>query len=123
MDSAAEKRGLRFAHFLQTNLISYTPRGMMSSTECLVARLAPPWTTLTSIVNCFLGGAEAYTKLWTQRLGEAKSARIEIGVIAVLLEADRKTSTGAGNSVKGQLVAQFLSRQLGMDLFVSQPEI
>jgi glutaminase len=30
---------------------------------------------------------------------------------------------GTGNSVKGQLVAQFLSRQLGMDLFVSQPEI
>jgi glutaminase len=30
---------------------------------------------------------------------------------------------GAGNSVKGQLVAKFLSRQLGMDLFVSQPEI
>jgi glutaminase len=30
---------------------------------------------------------------------------------------------GAGNSVKGQLVAQFLSRQLGMDLFVSKPEI
>jgi len=28
----------------------------------------------------------------------------------------------AGNSVKGQLVAQFLSQQLGMDLFVSQPE-
>jgi glutaminase len=29
----------------------------------------------------------------------------------------------AGNSVKGQLVAKFLSHQLGMDLFVSQPEI
>jgi len=28
----------------------------------------------------------------------------------------------AGNSVKGQLVARFLSQQLGMDLFVSQPE-
>lgn len=28
----------------------------------------------------------------------------------------------AGNSVKGQLVAQFLSQRLGMDLFVSQPE-
>jgi glutaminase len=27
----------------------------------------------------------------------------------------------AGNSVKGQLVAQFLSQRLGMDLFVSQP--
>lgn len=28
----------------------------------------------------------------------------------------------AGNSVKGQLVAKFLSRQLGMDLFVSRPQ-
>jgi glutaminase len=28
---------------------------------------------------------------------------------------------GAGNSVKGQLVAKFLSQRLGMDLFVSQP--
>jgi glutaminase len=29
----------------------------------------------------------------------------------------------AGNSVKGQLVARFLSQQLGMDLFVSKPEV
>lgn len=29
----------------------------------------------------------------------------------------------AGNSVKGQLVAKFLSQELGMDLFVSQPEV
>jgi glutaminase len=29
----------------------------------------------------------------------------------------------AGNSVKGQLVARFLSQCLGMDLFVSQPEV
>jgi len=29
----------------------------------------------------------------------------------------------AGNSVKGQLVAKYLSRRLGMDLFVSQPEV
>jgi glutaminase len=28
----------------------------------------------------------------------------------------------AGNSVKGQLVARFLSQRLGMDLFVSKPE-
>jgi glutaminase len=28
----------------------------------------------------------------------------------------------AGNSVKGQLVAKFLSQRLGMDLFVSKPE-
>jgi glutaminase len=29
----------------------------------------------------------------------------------------------AGNSVKGQLVARFLSQRLGMDLFVSQPAV
>jgi len=29
----------------------------------------------------------------------------------------------AGNSVKGQLVAKFLSQQMGMDLFVSKPEV
>jgi len=29
----------------------------------------------------------------------------------------------AGNSVKGQLVAKFLSQHLGMDLFVSKPEV
>jgi glutaminase len=29
----------------------------------------------------------------------------------------------AGNSVKGQLVAKFLSQRLGMDIFVSRPEV
>jgi glutaminase len=29
----------------------------------------------------------------------------------------------AGNSVKGQLVAKFLSQQLGLDLLVSQPGV
>ncbi len=29
----------------------------------------------------------------------------------------------AGNSVKGQLAARFLSQRLGMDLFVSNPEV
>ena len=29
----------------------------------------------------------------------------------------------AGNSVKGQLVAKFLSRRLGMDLLVPKPEV
>ncbi len=38
-----------------------------------------------------------------------------LGTFAPLLDA-------AGNSVKGQLVAKFLSESLGMDLFVSQPE-
>jgi glutaminase len=28
----------------------------------------------------------------------------------------------AGNSIKGQLAARFLSRRLGLDLFASEPE-
>lgn len=39
-----------------------------------------------------------------------------LGTFAPLLD-------GAGNSVKGQLVAKFLSQGLGLDLFVSKPEI
>jgi glutaminase len=38
-----------------------------------------------------------------------------VGVFSPLLDK-------AGNSVKGQLVARFLSQALGMDLFVSKPE-
>ena len=38
-----------------------------------------------------------------------------LGTFAPLLDE-------AGNSVKGQLVARFLSRRLGLDLFVSQPD-
>ena len=38
-----------------------------------------------------------------------------LGTFSPLLDA-------AGNSVKGQLVARFLSEQLGMGLFVSKPE-
>ncbi|HYN58745.1 MAG TPA: glutaminase [Rubrivivax sp.] len=37
-----------------------------------------------------------------------------LGTFAPLLDA-------AGNSVKGQLVAKFLSQELGMDPFVSKP--
>ncbi|MGL9721787.1 glutaminase A [Symbiopectobacterium sp.] len=37
-----------------------------------------------------------------------------LGTFAPLLD-------GAGNSVKGQLAARFLSRSLGMDMFVSEP--
>lgn len=39
-----------------------------------------------------------------------------LGTFAPLLDK-------AGNSVKGQLVAKYLSQRLGMDLFVSKPEV
>jgi glutaminase len=64
---------------------------------------------------------------WLYDIGLPGKSGIGGGIVAV---APGKGGFGtfappldaAGNSVKGQLAAQFLSRQLGMDLFVSQPE-
>ena len=87
MDSAAEKRGLRFAHYLQTNLISYSP----AWNDVIYGMFSGSIGTSMDYPNVhrklFRGGAEAYTKLWTQRLCEAKAAGIDIGVIAVLHQA------------------------------------
>ena len=87
MDSAAAKRGLRFVHYLQTNLISYSP----AWNEVIHGMFSGSIGTSMDYPNVhrklFRGGAEAYTELWTQRLGEAKAAGIEIGVIAVLHRA------------------------------------
>jgi hypothetical protein len=43
--------------------------------------------------------------------------RFRLPLMGILVPLDK-----TGNSVKGQLVAGFLSRRLGMDLFVSAPE-
>ena len=72
---------------------------------------------------------------------EPTAIRIQLGAIFVSLELSRSTwlitsvSPGkgglgtfappldeAGNSVRGQLAAAFLSRRLGLDLFVSEPD-
>lgn len=64
---------------------------------------------------------------WLYNIGLPGKSGIGGGIVAV---SPGKGGLGtfappldpAGNSVKGQLVARFLSEQLGMDLFVSQPE-
>jgi uncharacterized protein len=84
MDRAASERGLRFTHFLQTNLISYSPawndvlHGMFNSS------LGTSMDFPNAHRKLFKGGAEGYTALWTQRLQEARDAGIKVGVIAVL---------------------------------------
>ena len=57
-------------------------------------------------------GCRARVARWRDRHGLARQGRP--GAFAPRLDA-------AGNSVKGQLAAAFLSRQLGLDLFVSAP--
>ena len=65
---------------------------------------------------------------WLYEIGLPGKSGIGGGIVAV---SPGKGGLGtfappldqAGNSVKGQLVAKFLSQRLGMDLFVSQPEV
>jgi glutaminase len=65
---------------------------------------------------------------WLYDIGVPGKSGIGGGIVAV---APGKGGLGtfaprldaAGNSLKGQLAARFLSRRLGMDLFVSKPEV
>ncbi|MDB6153062.1 MAG: hypothetical protein JWL90_1515 [Chthoniobacteraceae bacterium] len=87
MNRAAAARGRRFTHFLQTNLVSYSP----AWDEVLHGMFGGSLGTSMDFPNVhrklFKGGAEAYTTLWTRRLGEARAAGIKVGVIAVLHQA------------------------------------
>lgn len=64
---------------------------------------------------------------WLYDIGLPGKSGIGGGIVAVSpgkggLGTFAPPLDSAGNSVKGQLVARFLSQQLGMDLFVSKPE-
>ena len=63
---------------------------------------------------------------WLYDIGLPGKSGIGGGIVAVSpgkggLGTFAPPLDGAGNSVKGQLVAKFLSQRLGMDLFVSKP--
>jgi uncharacterized protein len=91
MDRLAAERGRRFSHYLQTNLISYSPawndviRGMFKNS------LGTSMDYPNVHRKLFNGRASAYTALWTRRLQEAKAAGIKIGVIAVLHQGSLET--------------------------------
>ncbi len=84
MDTAAAARGRRFTHYLQTNLISYSPAWNDVLRTMFQNSLGTSMDYPNVHRKLFKGGAAAYTELWTQRLHEAQEAGIEIGVIAVL---------------------------------------
>lgn len=84
MDAAARARGRRFTHYLQTNLISYSPAWNDVLRTMFDNSLGTSMDYPNVHRKLFKGGAEGYTAIWTQRLREAQAAGIEIGVIAVL---------------------------------------
>jgi len=94
MDGAAEARGRRFTHYLQTNLVGYTSawngvlRGMFGNS--LGTSMDYP-NLHRKLLN---GDATAYTRLWTRKLHEAREAGIEIGVIAVLHQGSLDAGPG-----------------------------
>lgn len=87
MDRAAASRGLRFSHALQTNLIAYSPAWNDVLHGMFNGSLGTSMDFPNEHRKLFRSGAAAYTALWTQRLHEARSAGIEVGVIAVLHQA------------------------------------
>jgi radical SAM protein with 4Fe4S-binding SPASM domain len=84
MDTAAAERGRRFKHYLQTNLISYSGAWNDILRTMFGNELGTSMDYPNTHRKLFSGSAEAYTQTWTRRLQEARSAGIEIGVIAVL---------------------------------------
>lgn len=84
MDDAAAARQRRFTHYLQTNLISYSPAWNSVLRDMFGGSLGTSMDYPNLHRKLFKGGPAAYTATWTQRLREAQSAGLEIGVIAVL---------------------------------------
>lgn len=109
MDSAAAARGRHFTHYLQSNLISYSPawnavlKGMFGNS--LGTSMDYP-NLHRKLLN---GDAGAYTTLWTRKLNEAREAGIEIGVIAVLHQG----SLDAGP----ERFYDYFTNELGLDNF------
>lgn len=84
MDAAAAARGRKFVHYLQTNLIGYSPAWNDVLRTMFGGSLGTSMDFPNQHRQLFKGGAEGYTNVWTQRLREAQDAGLEIGVIAVL---------------------------------------
>ena len=84
MNDAAAARGRRFSHYLQTNLISYSPAWNEVLRDLFGGSLGTSMDFPNLHRKTFSGGAENYSAIWTKRLHEAQAAGLEIGVIAVL---------------------------------------
>jgi sulfatase maturation enzyme AslB (radical SAM superfamily) len=68
MDRAAAERDRRFLHYLQTNLISYSEAWNPIIATMFKGSLGTSMDTQIGTASV-QGGAEAYTRLWTQSRG------------------------------------------------------
>ena len=84
MHDAAGKKGKHFTHYLQTNLIGYSPAWNEVIFELFDGSLGTSMDYPNLHRKLFSGSAEKFTKNWTARLDEARAVGIQVGVIAVL---------------------------------------
>ena len=109
MDTAAAERGRRFKHYLQTNLIGYSPAWNDVVRTMFGNSIGTSMDYPNRHRKLHQGGAEAYTELWTRRLHEARAAGIEIGLIAVLHQGSLDAGPGR--------FYQYFAEDLGLDNF------
>jgi uncharacterized protein len=109
MGRAAAERGRKFVHYLQTNLISYSPSWNRVIHGMFNGSVGTSMDYPNFHRKLFKGGPEAYTKVWTKRLHEARAAGIKIGVIAVLHQG----SLEAG----AERFYRYFTEELGLDDF------
>ena len=109
MGRAAAEKGRKFVHYLQTNLISYSPSWNRVIHGMFNGSVGTSMDYPNVHRKLIKSGAEAYTKLWTKRLHEAREAGIKIGVIAVL----HKASLEAG----AERFYRYFTEDLGLDDF------
>jgi len=90
-------------------------------------RVVDPWVCHYALAVMATAGLYETSGDWLYEIGLPGKSGIGGGIVTV---SPGKGGLGtfappldpAGNSVRGQLVAKYLSQQLGMDLFVSKPE-
>ena len=84
MEQAACERGRRFVHYLQTNLISYSPAWDDVIFDMFGGSLSTSMDYPNRHRKLLNGTAKEYTRIWRDRLEAARGAGIRVGVIAVL---------------------------------------
>jgi radical SAM additional 4Fe4S-binding domain len=109
MDSAAARKGRKFTHYLQTNLIGYTEAWNEVLRTMFQGSLGTSMDYPNRHRRLFNGGPEAYTRLWTRKLHEARSSGIRVGVIAVLNQGS--IEEGADRFYR------YFTEELGLDDF------
>jgi radical SAM protein with 4Fe4S-binding SPASM domain len=109
MNAAAAARGRRFTHYLQTNLIQYTPAWNDVLFDLFNGALGTSMDYPNDHRKLFRGGPEAYTTLWTQKLRLAQSAGLQIGVIAVLHQGSLQ--------VGAEAFYRYYTEELGLNSF------